>query len=73
MEAADGSDWDGGDGAIARWQGIAGGDGTGWRMQCIPAGRTPQGIVIGPKAGTSMTSIRNLAVQPETPHICGTA
>ncbi len=41
-------------------------------MQCIAAGTAAHGKAIGPKAGTSITNIRNLAVQREAPHICGT-
>jgi hypothetical protein len=60
--------------AIAIWHGIAGcaecAD-NGCRMQCIDSGCAAWAIAIGPKAGTSMTSSRNLAVQRETLHICG--
>src|SRR5258708_34197670 len=39
-------------------------------MQCMAPGCAARAIASGPKAGPSMTSSRNLAVQ-RTPHICG--
>jgi hypothetical protein len=43
----------------------------GWRTQWFASGMAAHGITIGPNAGTSVTSIRNLAVQRDAPHICG--
>lgn len=36
---------------------------SGWRIQCIAAGAAVRASASGPKAGTSMTSNRNPAVQ----------
>ncbi len=59
----DDSGWGGCDCAIAWWHGIAGCADTDWRMQCMAPGWAQWAIASGPKAGASMTSSRNLALQ----------
>src|SRR5882762_1188250 len=39
-------------------------------MQCMAPGWAARAIASGPKAGASMTSSRNLAIQREALHIC---
>jgi hypothetical protein len=54
--------------ALAWWHGISGcAAGTAiaidWRAQCLVSGQAILAIAIGPKAGATITSSRNLAVQ----------